>query len=213
MRALPSPVATVALLAFVGGSVGLGDVYPFARLAMYAASPLREEGSVLEARVDGARVDLSEFVAFDGIDPAALERPDLPVSTGYVVRAVQRQLRAMPAGDRDRAAAVRVELGYRMVRVAGDAPGEGIPTNGAPADGTAADRASADRTPSAGTAPPPGPPPEALRVEPPPPALPDDPSVPPPGPPRAPGDLGRAGLRRADAAEWIPVAEGWAWRR
>lgn len=186
-RLAPSLPAVLAFVAYTGGAAALGETFPFSRLPMYATSPTRTEGAVLEVRVAGEVTTLAALQAVEGVDPGALSRPGVPSSMGYAIREAQRWLLAHPADGRDPAEALPVEIGFRLVGhgagpapewVAGLTPGESKP-------------------PVVGE-PPVGPlsPADA----------PTEDGKPPEGPPRNPGDL------VTSASGWVVVATGKAWR-
>lgn len=128
MSGAPAWVAPAAFGAWLAGVLLVGDVFPFSRVDVAGAAATRPRIAVLEARVAGRPVELEDFDAFEGLDPAAFRLPAMPAAGEEPVRRAQDWVAAHPARGRDPAEAVAIEVGYRWIAVGeGERVGAGEP--------------------------------------------------------------------------------------
>lgn len=109
------PHAVAAFLVFVAGALIVGEHAPFSRFPMYALADY-EEGGVLVVRADGQEVaSLRDYVAFEGIDAAALRYPGgRHYSSEYLLDALRHHVATHPASGAPATAPVRLEIGLRV---------------------------------------------------------------------------------------------------
>lgn len=112
---IPALIAACAAVIYGGIAWIVGDRFPFSRYSMYADLGGRREGAVLYVRLGGRDVEFHEVVAWQGVDPAAIEPFSVPCSLHWVVFEAQRWI-AEHTGD----ATVPLEIGYRILRVEAD---------------------------------------------------------------------------------------------
>lgn len=109
--------ATVAFTGYVVAALLLGEVFPFSRFAMYAKGAGRSEGFVPTLLADGTVTDVRALDRFSGIEPDAMGPGRRPCSLGYRVEEDRRWVAAHSSPDGAPPGPVRVEYGYRRIRV------------------------------------------------------------------------------------------------
>jgi hypothetical protein len=116
----PLPFALPAVCAFaiyLGGSLALGERFPFSRFSMYADVAGRAEGAVPVFLADGEPASPHAFTGFAGIDPDGLLPRDIPCSLEYVVADAARWIRTHPASEGRRGEGARFQVGYRILTI------------------------------------------------------------------------------------------------
>jgi hypothetical protein len=106
--------AVAGFAVYIAGSLWLGEFFPFSLFNMYAA--IRDEGAVPVFLAEGRPAKIEEFSSFWGIDTDGMLPEGFQCSLVWEVHEAQRWIEDHRASAPVRKG-VRVEWGYRMVRV------------------------------------------------------------------------------------------------
>lgn len=90
---LPTPVATLAFVAYVALAFPLAPRFPFTTVPMYAKIAGHHRGAVPHFLANGAPADPRAFVDFEGLDPDRLVLVGTPCTLGYEVERLRWQVR------------------------------------------------------------------------------------------------------------------------